>query len=83
MRGVNLAPRSGEALYRLSLFERHEGRLADALRHMKEAALVDPNHIDAVRELRLFNMRVQSGMQAARAMSPPGGIPAVKDPRKE
>jgi len=83
VRGVNLAPRSGEALYRLSLFERHEGRLADALRHLKEAASVDPNHIDAVRELRLFNMRVQGGMQAARAMSPPAGIPAVKDPRKE
>jgi hypothetical protein len=83
LRGVALAPRSGDALFRLALFERHEGRLADALRHMKEAVAIDPHHIDAVRELRLFHMRVAGGMNVARAMSPPGGIPAVKDPRKE
>lgn len=83
LRGIALAPRSGEALYRLALFERHEGRLGDALRHMKEAVAVDAHHVDAARELRLFHMRMAGGMDAARAMSPPRGIPAVKDPRKE
>lgn len=82
-RGVDLAPRSGEALYRFALFERKQGRLADALRLLKQAVEVDPHHIEAVRELRLFHMRVEKGMDVARAMSPPAGIPAVRDPRKE
>ncbi len=82
-RGVDLAPRSGEALYRFALFERKQGRLADALRFLKEAVQVDPHHIEAVRELRLFHMRVEKGMDVSRAMSPPGGMAAVRDPRKD
>lgn len=82
-RGCELSPRSGEALYRMALFERKEGQLASALRTLREAVDVDPHHVDAARELRLFGMRVASGMDPARAMSPPHGIPAVKDPRKE
>jgi tetratricopeptide (TPR) repeat protein len=82
-RGCDLAPRSGEALYRMALFERKEGQLAAALRTLREAVDVDPHHVDAARELRLFGMRVASGMDPVRAMSPPHGIPAVKDPRKE
>jgi hypothetical protein len=35
-RGCDLAPRSGEALYRMALFERKEGQLAAALRTLRE-----------------------------------------------
>ncbi len=73
-------PRCSQAYYYFALLERREGRFPQALRFFKKAVEMDPQNLDALRELRLFNMRVERGATPARAMSPAGGMPAVRGP---
>ncbi len=82
LKAIELCPGSAQSYYYLALLERREGHPATALRLLKRAVGVDPHHIDAARELRLFHMRVEKGATPTRAMSPAEGTPAVESPIK-
>lgn len=64
---------SAQSLYYRFLLRRRAGRGALALRDLRQAVVLDPNHVDAVRELRLFNARQgkDGSVDAALGIAPP------------
>ena len=64
---------SAQSLYYRFQLRRRAGRGALALRDLRQAVVLDPHHVDAVRELRLFNARLgkDGSVEAALGIAPP------------
>lgn len=84
-----LAPVAAPVYFYRGLANKRRGSVNAALRDFKMAVELDPNHTDAVRELRLFHMRRDYGAQGGEAMKPQPGrrdsvgrlFAALKKPR--
>lgn len=63
---------SAQSLYYRFQLRRRAGRGALALRDLRQAVLLDPHHVEAVRELRLFNARLgrDGSVDAALGIAP-------------
>ncbi len=77
-RAIELTPLSADARYYRAELNRRLGRPMHALRDYREALELNPHHVDAAREMRLFNLRVERGMSKERALSPSDGVAAVR-----
>lgn len=77
-RAIALAPVSADAHFYRAEINRRLGRPMHALRDYREALERNPHHVDALREMRLFQMRVEKGMSRERALSPADGVAAVR-----
>jgi len=56
-RALELTPAHDKAHYWLGMVLKRTGKSGEALQHFEKAAEVNPRHIEAVREVRLANMR--------------------------
>jgi curved DNA-binding protein CbpA len=75
-RAVSISERCERAYFYRGLLHKRTGNHAQALRDFRKSAELNPRNIDAVREVRLYEMRKERG-----SIAPPGpsAAPAKKD----
>jgi hypothetical protein len=63
-------PECARAFFYRGLLHKRAGKMDAAQRDLRKATRIDPRHVEAAREVRLFEMRARTGSQA--------GMPAVE-----